>query len=243
MTASLATAELAKSYARWRSSPLGQITDRIEQELLFELLGPAPGKTLLDVGCGDAAFAMEFIRRGGRATGLDADPAMVAAARQRTRPAGARICLVAARAQNLPFKDATFDRVLAVTTLCFVHDAARAVEEMARVLKPGGSLVIGELGRWSFWSAYRRVRGWLGDPIWRVARFATVTKLRDLAQAAGLDVVTVRGAIHYPPCELAARFLAPVDLWLGRKITFGSAFIVVSARKPAKEQEQKPAAR
>lgn len=44
---------MTKSYARWRSSRLGQITDALEQQLILELLGSVAGKTLLDVGCGD----------------------------------------------------------------------------------------------------------------------------------------------------------------------------------------------
>jgi ubiquinone/menaquinone biosynthesis C-methylase UbiE len=51
-------------YSRWRSSRLGQITDSLERQLLCELLGSVTGKTLLDVGCGDAAFAVELARRG-----------------------------------------------------------------------------------------------------------------------------------------------------------------------------------
>jgi hypothetical protein len=44
---------LINSYTRWRSSRLGQITDALERRLLFELVGPVVGKTLLDVGCGE----------------------------------------------------------------------------------------------------------------------------------------------------------------------------------------------
>ena len=78
----------------------------------------------------------------------------------------------------MPFKEAAFDLVLAVTTLCFVRDAKRVVMKMTRVLKPGGRLVIGELGRSSFWAAHRRIRGWLGDQTWRVAMFRPALELR-----------------------------------------------------------------
>ena len=116
------TAGLTASYARWRSSRLGEITDTLEQQLLFELAGPIAGKRLLDVGCGDAALASEFARRGAVVTGLDADPLMVAAARQRTKIEGTQLHLVEGQAERLPFKNAEFDLVLAVTTLCFVRD-------------------------------------------------------------------------------------------------------------------------
>ncbi len=50
------TEGLNASYGRWRSSRPGQITHRLEQQLLFELVGPVAAKTLLDVGCGDGAI-------------------------------------------------------------------------------------------------------------------------------------------------------------------------------------------
>lgn len=223
---------LTDSYARWRASRLGQITDVLERQLLFELLGPIADKTLLDVGCGDGALASVLARRGAIVTGLDADPAMIVAARRRAETEGTQLRLIEGQAERLSFAGAAFDCVLAVTVLCFVRDAERAVMEMARVLKPGGRLVIGELGRWSLWAAHRRIRGWLGDPAWRAAMFRSAVSLRRLARAAGLDVVEVRGAVHYPPCGLAAQVLAPIDLWIGRQTTLGSTFIALSAIKP-----------
>ncbi len=223
---------LATSYSRWRSRRLGEITDALEQRLLLELAGPLAGKRLLDVGCGDGVLASEFVRLGALVTGLDADSKMIAAARRRIRIGSTQMQLIAGRAEELPFADGSFDRVVAVTVLCFVHDAGQAVAEMARVLRPGGRLVIGELGFCSLWAAQRRVRGWLGHPIWRAATFRTARELRALAQAAGLGGIQIRGAVHYPPSALAARLLASVDLWIGRQTTFGSAFLAVSATKP-----------
>ncbi len=226
------TEGLTKSYARWRSSRLGQITDALEQQLLFELLGLVAGKALLDVGCGDGALASELARRGAIVTGLDADPAMIAAAARRTKIEGTQLHLVEGQAERLPFNDAAFDLVIAVTVLCFVRDAKQAFIEMARVLKPGGQLVIGELGRWSLWAAHRRIRGWIGHPTWRAAMFRSAAELRGLVRAAGLDVIEICGAVHYPPCGIATRIFASVDLWLGRRTTFGAAFIAVLATKP-----------
>jgi hypothetical protein len=101
-----------------------------------------------------------------------------------------------------------------------------------RVLRPGGRLVIGELGRWNLWAAERRIRGWLGNPLWRRARFRTAGELRALLEESGFVVDGECGAVYYPPWGVAARLLAPFDSWLGRRMPFGAAFIAVVATKP-----------
>jgi SAM-dependent methyltransferase len=133
----------------------------------------------------------------------------------------------------LPFADGSFDMVLAVTVLCFVDDAARGVREMARVLRPGGRLVIGELGRWNLWAVRRRVGGWLGSRVWRSATFRTARALKGLMKGAGLDVTAVRGAIYYPPYASIAALLAHCDPWIGKRTTAGAAFLVVVGEKAA----------
>jgi ubiquinone/menaquinone biosynthesis C-methylase UbiE len=230
---------LTESYSRWRSSRLGQITDALEEQLLFELVSPVAGKTLLDVGCGDGELGSELARHGAIVTGLDTDPAMIAAARRRIEMTPMLMRLVEGQVESLPFEDGAFDLVVAVTVLCFVHDAKQAIAEMARVLKPGGRLVIGELGRWSLWSAYRRLRGWLGHPTWRATTFRAAKELRNLVQAAGLKEIKIRGAVHYPPCWFAAWLLAPIDLRLGKLTTFGSVFLAISATKPVRLNSEK----
>ena len=129
---------MTESYARWRSSRLGQITDALERQLLAGLLGKVAGKKLLDVGCGDGAMAFELARQGATVTALDADPSMIAAARLRAENEATCVQLIEGNAESLPFDDATFDVVVAVTVLCFVQDTEHAMMEIARVLKPEG---------------------------------------------------------------------------------------------------------
>jgi hypothetical protein len=63
------------------------------------------------------------------------------------------------------------------TMLCLVHDRRAAVHEAARVFRPGGRLVMGDLGRHSLWAAKRRVPGWFGSTVRRAAHFTTATEL------------------------------------------------------------------
>lgn len=228
---SAALAELSSAYRRWRSSRLGRITDALEQELILELVGPVTGLRVLDVGCGDGQLALALARAGARVSAVDTDPRMLTAARRCFEASAVEAELSEADAQALPFESKSFDVVTAVTVLCFVDEPERAVAEMARVLRPGGRLVIGELGRYSFWAAWRRLRGWLGHATWRAARFRTVGELRGLAANARLNVRAVRAAVFYPPVAPAAAALAPLDTWLGRHFVTGGAFIALLAIK------------
>ncbi len=218
-------------YTSWRDQPLGAITEDLEQTLIFDLMGDLAGRRVLDAGCGDGMLACAAAARGAEVTGVDPDPAMLTAARRRATDAGVSVTFLDGRIERLPFADASFDVVVAITVLCFVEDAAAVLRECARVLRPGGHLVLGELGRWNTWAALRRVRGWCGSPTWRAARFRSAAELSALAFQAGLSIAAIHGAVFYPPIALAARVFAPVDHWLGRLTTVGAAFIALKAQR------------
>ncbi len=219
-------------YAKWRASELGAITERIERRLMLELIGDVVGKRVLEVGCGDGALAVELAKRGAEVTGVDASERMIEAARERAREVGVPLALHLGPAEALPFEGEQFDVVVAQTILCFVADGSPAFGEIARVLKPGGRLVIGELGRWSTWAAERRVRAWLGSPLWKRGHFRTPGELKRLADQAGLIPGPVRGAVYYPRIGIVARWMDPIDGVLGRMTKVGAAFLAISATKP-----------
>lgn len=224
-------ADLPESYRHWRASRLGRITEDLEQELIIELCGDLSGLCALDVGCGDGSLTARLAKGGADVTGLDSDPRMLDAARLRLDVEQTSARLLSGDAQALPFETASFDLVTAVTLLCLVPDPDRAVQEIARVLRPGGRLVVGELHRQSYWAAERRVRGWLGSATWKAAHFWNVAELRRLLARSGLKADKVRGAIFYPPIGRLAGLMAKVDPWLGRRTTIGGAFIALSAHR------------
>jgi SAM-dependent methyltransferase len=99
-------------------------------------LGPLAGRHLLDLGCGKGRFARALCREGATVVGLDLSAAMLAEATGIER--------VRASARRLPFRPASFDAVVAVEVL--QHLAPRSLDlvcdEIRRVLRPGGTLVI-----------------------------------------------------------------------------------------------------
>lgn len=92
---------LTDAYARWRSRPLGRITDDLQQRLLLEVIGGVEGLDVLDAGCGDGALATALATRGAQVTGLDADPQMLAAAQARAAKEAASLRLVLGQVEEL----------------------------------------------------------------------------------------------------------------------------------------------
>lgn len=220
------------SYRSWRAADLGAITEELERRLIMRLVGPLPGRAVLDVGCGDGALTRAFFAAGAvPVVGCDIDRRMIARAAADAAEHGAPIAYAMGRAEMLPFRDASFDIATAITVLCFVPEPEAALREMARVLQPGGRVVIGDLGKWSQWAASRRIRGWLGNGMWRAATFRSAGEWRRLARASGLHVEQITGAIYYPRCELIGRLMAPLDPMLGNLTTFGAAFLAILASK------------
>lgn len=226
--------DLPADYVRWRASRVGRITDVLEEQLILELAGQVADLEVLDVGCGDGQLAVALVDAGAHVAAVDPDRRMLAAARDRSKKAGASIRLAEATAENLPFDNDSFDVVIAITVLCFLHKPETAFAEMARVLKPGGHLVVGDLARHSSWAAWRQFRGWLGHPTWRAAHFRSANDLKQLAHDANLDPIITRAAIFYPPFGCAAVLLSRLDRWLSRRLMFGGAFLVFVAMKSAK---------
>ena len=221
------------TYASWRRSSLGEITEALELRLILGLAGRLEGLSVLDVGCGDGTLALAVARHGAACVnGCDLDPRMVVHARARAVRSTACINLAVARSQALPYADHSFDVVTCITVLTFIPDACVALREMARVLRPGGRLVIGDLGKWSCWAVRRRIRGWLGATLWRAARFRTAEELAVTIRNAGLTVGAIRGAVFFPPWAALARLMTSFDLSLGQVTTLGAAFVAVQATKP-----------
>lgn len=227
-------------YADWRDTGIGVITETLEDRLLFELIGPVSGRRVLDVGCGEGTLSVKLHKAGATVTAVDPSWDMLMAARSRLGAEQYPVRLAQAAGERLPFATACFDVVLAKTVLCFVDEAQAMVDEMARVLRPGGRFVIGELHRWSSWAAQRRLRAWFGSALWRRGRFRTASEMKRLASASGLNVETVRGAIYYPRLTAAAQLMAQYDNCFSRITNFGAAFLALGATKPEQDARFTP---
>jgi len=129
--------------------PLGPTYDRYAQLLSFrqdkrwrrflvERVVAGPGDHILDVATGTGAVAIELMRRKGcRVTGLDQSAGMLEVARARLPP---DIELVTGDADHLPFEAGSFDGLTFTYLLRYVDDPAATLRELARVVRPGGTV-------------------------------------------------------------------------------------------------------
>lgn len=107
---------------------------------LVEYAGVQEGQMVLDLACGTGVVAVTAARRGARVQGLDLSPVLLAHARESAAQAGVVIEFSEGDAEDLPYPDDSFDVVLSQFGHMFAPRPALALQEMLRVLKPGGTI-------------------------------------------------------------------------------------------------------
>lgn len=127
----------------------------LDPVILPRALARSP-KNVLDVGCGEGRFCRMLGQHGLKVTGIDPTPKLISAARDRD-PEGKYI---EAGAEDLPFEDGSFDLVISYLSLIDIPDFKASIREMARVLSPGGVLLIANLSSFNTASIDT---GWVKD--------------------------------------------------------------------------------
>lgn len=208
----------AEQYDAWYRTPRGRWIGETEYRLLYRLLAPAPGASVIDVGCGTGYFTRRLALDGLRVTGIDPDPSMLEVARA-TRAADERYLEADARA--LPFRNAEFDYCISVTALCFIADELAALAEMLRVTRR--RLALGLLNRRSILHLQKGRRG--GTGAYRGAHWHTVHEVRELFSRMPCGAPQLEFAVFLPSGRLLAR---SAEFVLPKSLPFG-AFLAVCA--------------
>lgn len=151
----------------WVEAPHPLIT----RARLREVLDPKPGERILEVGPGTGYYTLEmaeWVKPGGRVDILDLQQEMLEHTMRSAAERGLdNITPTQADASAMPYEEGTYDAAFLVTVLGEIPDQDAALRELARVLRPGGRLVVGEL---------------LGDP-----HYVRLAPMRLRASGAGLS--------------------------------------------------------
>ena len=181
-------------YDCWFETQCGILVKQYESELLLKLLNPLSGEKILDVGCGTGVFTIDVMAQGSRITGIDISEPMLRKAVNKidkiSRYAFNGIC---ADMCALPFADNSFDKVLSMTAIEFIEDAKKAVAELDRVIRQGGTIVLTTLNSLSPWAEQRRKAAETGHDLFQKIFFRSPDEMRFLVPANPV----VKTAIHF----------------------------------------------
>ena len=178
-------------YDQWFQTPLGRLIKEYESELVQQMLRPNQGEVILDAGCGTGIFTSEILKTGARVMGLELSLKMLG--RALTRCGDQVFQPIIGDMRNLPFFDSSFHKVVSITAIEFIQDARVAIEELFRVTKPGGIIVVATLNSLSPWASQRQEAAQNGHQLFKQAIFRSPDAVKSLSPVEGL----AQTAIHF----------------------------------------------
>jgi len=165
----------------------------------------------LEIGVGTGRFAAPL----GITTGVDPSKKMIEVAQKR----GIDVRL--GRGERLPFRDATFDYVAIIITICFTQDPQKVLRETKRVLKQDGKVILGIVDKNSFLGKHYQSKE---SVFYKQANFFDVKELTDLLKATGFS--------RFSYYQTVFKFPDKIDSIEKPRRGFGEGgFVVISARK------------
>ncbi len=173
----------AVNYDQWYDKPQNRLAADLEFRLMLDMLKPMDGDSLLDIGCGTGASLLPFLDRGLQITGIDPSQYMLDIAFKKV---GHRVDLHRGFAEDLPFDDNSFNYACFITTLEFVEDPKKAIEEACRVAKD--RIFIGVLNRYALKGIQLRLKGIFTKSIYNRAQFFSIWELKKIIRAILGDV-------------------------------------------------------
>ena len=198
----------AENYDSFFATTLGKTVFWAENRLIMRMLEPKDGLEILDVGCGTGVFTESFVKAGLKVTGIDESEKMLDKASKKTILSGVQF--IKCDISEFPFKTGSFTRVISTFVIEFLEKPKKVIDEMFRVLKPGGVLVIATLNSKGSWVLTRSGMG-----IYDKAHFRTSDELLSLIPYKGI----AKTCVHFPPNarfflkqrELCGEFLGKDD--------------------------------
>jgi ubiquinone/menaquinone biosynthesis C-methylase UbiE len=218
--------EWPERYEQWFGTPIGKLVKEEEGEMVFRMLDLKPGEKILDAGCGTGIFTLDYLAQGAEVVGLDLSEPMLRLASEKS--AGYAFSAIRGDMQCLPFKDNAFDKVVSVTALEFIADGRKAADELFRVTRSGGRVVVATLNSLSPWATRRRAKTQRGQRhILEDAFFRSPEELLACSLLKG----TVDTCIHFQKDEAPAQALIIERQGRSRRLNTG-AFVAACWDKP-----------
>ena len=183
-----------------------------------------PASRVLEIGCGAGLLSMALARAGYSVTAIDPAPAMLSLTRQNAARGGlaSRLCAMGGDVHALPFAPERFQLVVALGVIPWLHSESAAVREMARVLTPGGYLLVTADNRYSL--------ARLLDPIWTPPLAPLARTAKQVLHRLGLRRSSSPSTKRHSPAEIDGMLTASGLVKL-RSTTLGFGPFTFSRRR------------
>ena len=194
----------SKSYdeTRW-TTKAGVFTNAVQQQIVVGLTADWDAQSVLEVGPGTARFTIPLAQKRNRITLVDISSGMLDVARRNLADEGLDSAIVAsveASLYELPLEPDQFDHAICLNVLSHLEKGATAIRQLARVVKPGGTLLINYPNLQSYyWPAAKRINDRskaVGEEVYSI--WERPARVLQWLSDAGLELLARRGHVHVP---------------------------------------------
>lgn len=207
----------AASEERWLNTELGSYIFSRQERLILDLVAPASGEALLDVGCGTGNFLHLFRKAKCVLTGVDSSTAALELARHKL---GEQCELVQGAAENLPFSDNEFDVVTLINGLETHDDPEKAIAEAIRVSR--SRVFIGFFNKHSLAGTSQSIKKLFGFPVNSTVRFFSIGEMQSIIHKTMATPSVVWGSVVYFPRPVYSIFSELEELFPVKRNPLGA---------------------
>ena len=186
---------------RWNTEA-GRYNDRIQKEIVIELVGDSKGKQILDIAAGTGRFALELARRGAEMTVLDSSKSMLEVTHKKFEVSELleKLSIKQGLATKLPAADKSLDICICINAMNHIEGYSKVLLEIHRVLKPGG-ISVNNYTNWL--SPYLPFGVWVNLKKKSLNRnvytkWFNSIEVASLYKKCDLNVEAIRGELHFP---------------------------------------------
>ncbi len=208
---------------QWFSNPQNLAVLHMQCRLMLEMMEARPGRSILDIGCGTGE-ALKFCHEYGlNTTGLDPSPYMLDIA---AKNIGSVADLHRGKAEDLPFEDNSFNYAFLMTSLEFVDDSRKTLEEAGRVAKD--KVFVGILNRYAPKRIEIGIKGFFSESVYKKARFYSIWDVKKILRNLLGDVPVQWQSMTFYSSPTGKFGKKGANFNIARKYPFG-AFVGITA--------------
>ena len=170
--------ESAKLYDSWYETKLGKFVDDVETRCAFGLLDLKAGAKILEIGCGSGNFSVKLARMGYEVIAIDSSIGMLNLAKNKAKKNLVSIDFKRMNATKLLFENESFDAVFSMAAFEFISDSNKAMDEMMKILKPGGEIIIGTIHSDSKWGEFYNSDEMKKNSVFKYAKLKSMDEMK-----------------------------------------------------------------